>query len=335
MSSLRVWARLVGAEQAVVERVSYDAAAEAVVVRVREYARARRRCGRCGVPAPLYDRGRGVERRWRALDLGTTRAFVQAQVVRVSCRRHGPTVAAVSWARHGSGHTLAFDETVAWLATHTSKSAAAGLMRIAWRSVGAIIARVIADRERQVPDRLDELRRIGIDEVSYRKGHKYLTVVVDHDSGRLIFAAEGRKKETLAKFFDLLGPERCTRIALVSADGADWIADMVALRLPKAKLCMDPFHVVAWATDALDAVRRQVWRQARKDGQKGIAEGMARARFALWKNPEDLTSRQQAKLAHIAKTNIPLYRAYLLKEQLRAVFAPGFVRLRSLTRSWV
>jgi transposase len=244
-------------------------------------------------------------------------------------------VAAVSWARHGAGHTRAFDDTVAWLATRTSKSATAELMRVAWRTVGAIITRVVADREAEVGDRLAGLRRIGIDEISYRKGHKYLTVVVDHDTGRLVFAGEGRNKGTLGRFFDQLGPQRCAAVALVSADGADWIADMVALRLPKAQLCMDPFHVVAWATDALDAVRRQVWRDARRDGQKALADGMARARFALWKNPEDLTHRQQAKLAAIAKTNAPLYRAYLLKEQLRICFAPGGEERIELLDEWL
>ncbi|MBD4430247.1 ISL3 family transposase, partial [Xanthomonas citri pv. citri] len=91
--------------------------------------------------------------------------------------------AAVPWARHGAGHTVVFDEQVAWLATQCSKSAVTELMRIAWRTVGAIITRVWADVE-ALGDRFAGLRRIGIDEISYKKGHRYLTIVVDHDTGR-------------------------------------------------------------------------------------------------------------------------------------------------------
>ena len=178
-------------------------------------------------------------------------------------REHGPTVAAVPWARHAAGHTYAFDEQVAWLATQCSKSAITELMRIAWRTVGAIITRVWADVE-AVHDRFAGLRRIGIDEISYKRGHKYLTVVVDHDSGRLVWAAPGRDKATLERFFDALGEERCAQITHVSADGADWISAVVADRCPNAVRCADPFHVVKWATEALDEVRRQAWNAARR-----------------------------------------------------------------------
>jgi transposase len=239
-------------------------------------------------------------------------------------------VAHVPWARHGAGHTLAFDETVAWLVTQCSKTAVTELMRIAWRTVGAIIARVWADVEK-LGDRLDGLTRIGIDEISYKRGHRYLTIVVDHDSGRLLWAAPGRDRATLRGFFALLGPDRCAAISHVSADQADWIAEIVAERCPQAVQCADPFHVVKWATDALDEVRRQAWNDARRSGQtKGhgygvrVATGNARrlkgARYALWKNPDNLTDRQRDKLAWIAKTDPRLHRGYLLKEGLRYVF---------------
>jgi transposase len=170
-------------------------------------------------------------------------------------------------------------------------------------------------------DPLAGLTRIGIDEISHRKGQRYLTVVVDHVSGRLVWARPGRDKKTVEAFFDALGDDRCARIRLVSADAAGWIGDVVAARCPNAVRCMDPFHVVAWATDALDDVRRQTWNTACRAGQKAVAKELKGARYALWKNPEDLSDRQQAKLADIARTNRRLYRAYLLKEQLRQVFA--------------
>lgn len=110
-------------------------------------------------------------------------------------------------ARHDTGHTRAFDDQVAWLAVQCSKTAVTHLMRIAWRTVGAIVTRVCADID-ATHDRLAGLRRIGIDEISYKRGHKYLTVVVDHDARRLVWAAPGRDKATLEGFFDSLGEQR-------------------------------------------------------------------------------------------------------------------------------
>jgi transposase len=321
-----LWRALLGVEKTIVEDIEYDEDEQLLVahVRLRARARARSRCGRCDRRSPAYDRGEG-RRRWRALDLGTVRVAIEAAAPRVSCPVHGPTVVAVPWARHGAGHTLVFDEQVAWLATQCSKSAVTELMRIAWRTVGAIITRVWADVE-ALHDRFADLTRIGIDEISYKRGHRYLTVVVDHDSGRLVWAAPGRDKATLAVFFDALGEQRCAQITHVSADGADWISSVVTDRCPNAVRCADPFHVVRWATDALDEVRRQAWNEARgavtqrRAGRStGQAKALKGARCALWKNPENLTSRQQTKLAWIAKTDPRLHRAYLLKEGLRLV----------------
>src|SRR5205823_675428 len=115
--------------------------------------------------------------------------------------------------------------------------------------------------------------------------------------------------------------DRSAQITLVSADAAEWIAMVVAARCANAELCLDPFHIVQWSSRALDEVRREVWNAARKNGHKAAARELKRARYALWKNPQDLTARQGATLASITETNKRLYRAYLLKEQLRQVFA--------------
>jgi transposase len=166
-------------------------------------------------------------------------------------------------------------------------------------------------------------------------------VVVDHDQRRLVWAAPGRTSATVGEFFDLLGPERCALITHVSADGADFIDAIVADRCPDAVRVADPFHVVSWASEALDEVRREAWNAARKQARtepkrprgrpradtpppprpgSERAKGLEGARYALWKNPEDLTENQQTKLAWIAATDPRLYRAYLLKEGLRLVF---------------
>jgi len=228
-------------------------------------------------------------------------------------------VCAVPWARHSSRFTRAFEDQAAWLAVNTSKTAVAQLMRVAWRTVGQICERVAVEAQRDV-DLLSGLRRIGIDEISHRRGQRYLTVVVCHDSGRLVWAAAGRDRKTVEAFFDQLGEERCKQVELVSCDMAGWISGPVAQRLPDAVRCVDPFHVVMLATDALDEIRREVWNDARRAGEIAAAKDLKGARYALWKNPENLTDRQTRKLASVQKTNRRLYRAYLLKEQLRQIY---------------
>lgn len=333
MLSVNVWRAVLGVDRVtVIESVEEDEDGF-VVVGVRPRRDSKRRCGRCGARAVGYDRGEG-RRRWRTLDLGLVPCYLEGEAPRVDCPEHGPTVAQVPWARHDAGHTYAFDDQAAWLVTHTAKSTLCQLLRIAWRTVGAIIDRVVADG-RAAHDPFDGLKRIGLDEISYKKGHRYLTVAVDHDSGRLIWAAVGKSKQTLEGFFDLVGEERCKQIRLVSADAAEWIAEVVHERCENATLCTDGFHVVQWATDALDQVRREVWNHARKAGMKEHAEELKGARFSLWKNPEDLTERQQAKLAWIAKVNARLFRAYMLKEQLRAIIRLKGPQAIKMLKAWL
>jgi transposase len=329
---IRVWARLLGLQRSVVEDVTAGSEGE-VIVSVRPCWRERDRCGVCRRRCGRYDQGEG-RRRWRALDLATTFCFLEADAPRVRCRRHGVVVAAVPWARHDARFTRAFEDQVAWLACNCSKTAVAELMRVAWRSVRGIVERV-ADEARRDVDLLDGLRRIGIDEISHRKGQRYLTVVVDHHTGRLVWAAAGRDRKTVLAFFDALGEERCKQLELVSCDMASWISGPVAERCPNAVRCVDPFHVIQLATDALDQVRREVWNEARRQGNMELARDLKGARFAVWKNPENLTERQQAKLAEIQKTNGPLYRAYLLKEQLRQIYRVSAEQAEKLLEQWL
>jgi len=285
-------------------------------------------------------------------------AYLEADSPRVRCRSHGVVVAHVPWAEHAAGHTHTFDQQVAWLAVKTSKQATTELMRVAWRTVGAIISRVYARAQAQAlavsgRDGLDGLRRIGIDEISYKRNHKYVLVVVDHDTATLVWAAQGRDKATMRSFFDDLGAQRAALISHVSADGADFIAEIVAERAPQAVLCADPFHVVGWANDALSRVRIDAWNQARalaRTEPKALA-GWARrsqvrpghdrakqlkgSRFALWKNPENLSSQQQTKLEWIALSEPELHRAYQLKEALRLIFRLPIEQARPDLEAWI
>ena len=333
MLSVSVWRATLGVDaKTVVEGVDYDEEAEAIVASVRPRRATKRRCGRCGARAAGYDRGDG-RRRWRALDLGPIRCYLEAEAVRVRCPEHGVVAAQVPWAAHGARHTTGFEVLVAWLVVRMNKTAVKELLRVSWETVGAIVDRVVA-RDRARVDPFDQLVRIGIDEISYKKGHRYLMVVVDHGSGRLVWAKAGHDRATLRAFFEEVGPERCARIRLVSCDAAEWIAEETRANCPGVIVCIDPFHVAKWAGDALDVVRRSTWNDARKNGMTAEARQLKGARYALWRNPEDLSERQQAKLSWIKKANEPLYRAYLLKEQLRQILHVKHQRAIDMLTEW-
>jgi transposase len=291
----------------------------AVVVSLRPKARERDRCPHCRRRCAGYDWGEG-RRRWRALDLGTTFCFLEAEAPRVECKRHGVVVCAVPWARHDSKFTRAFEDQVCWLAVNTSKTAVSQLMRIAWPTVGWICERAMVEASAK-RDLLGGLRNLGFDEISVRKGQRYLTVVVCHDTGRLVWANPGRDRKTVEKFLDLLGSERCKQIELVSCDMAEWITGPLSERCPDAVICLDPFHVTKLATDALDQIRREVWNEARRQGQGQLARELKGARFALWKNAERLTERQ--------------YRAYLLAQQLRQIYRVPYEDAVALLEGWL
>lgn len=335
MRKSRIFAAGLGDQNMVIEDVDIEVETrqrrkeqvceEVLVFTVRPYAAAASRCSRCRARCPGYDAGDGV-RRWRTLDVGSTKAYLQAPAPRVSCREHGVVVAHVPWARPGAKCSYLFEDTCAWLAAHTALSVLTVFLRLAWRTVADIVARVVADG-RETNDLLTGLTRIGIDEIAYRKGHRYLTVIVDHDTGRLVWAAEGRNKETLEKFFDELGPERAAQLTHVSADGAEWIHTVVREKAPTAMICLDAFHVVMWGMKALDKVRVRTMAKA------GISD-----RHAMWatrKNPHDLSTEQRTSLASIAITNKTLYRAYLLKEQLREMFRVKGQHGRKLLAGWL
>jgi transposase len=173
------------------------------------------------------------------------------------------------------------------------------------------------------PGRLNGLFRIGVDEISWRKHHKYLTLVVDHDRARIVWGGPGRDAATLDRFFDELGPQRSALIEAVSLDlGPAYLKSVQADgHAPQAVVCADPFHLVKLVGDALDEVRRDLWQQLRRLPDERFARDFKGARWALLKNPEDLTDRQAEQLARIRRTRGGIWRAYEMKEQFRAIFA--------------
>jgi len=269
---------------------------------------------------------RSVDSRWRHLDLGTWRLEIRSSLRRLRCPSHGVVVEGVPFARPGAHLTRDLDDLLAWLATRMDKSAVARLARVSWRTVGRACERVVATE--LDPDRLDGLFRIGVDEISWRKHHKYLTLVVDHDRGRVIWGAKGRDAKTLDAFFDELGPQRSAQLSAVSMDlGPAFLKSVRAEgHAPQAVVCADPFHLVKLVSEALDEVRRELWNQLRRLPDDRWAKDFKGSRWALLKNPEDLTDAQAAQLARIRRSGGGIARAYEMKEQFRAILAGDLTR---------
>lgn len=271
--------RLLKVEKITIEDVYFEAqnGEEIVVIRARPLSRERNRCPLCSRKCSGYDSPNKV-RRWRSLDFGSMRVFVESFSPRVECKEHGVLVAKVPWARHSSDYTYDFETAVTWLTLHSTMQDVSEFFRIKWDTVGSITRRVQESLEKEKPNRFDNLEEIGIDETSYKKGHKYMTVIVNHKTGRLIWAKKGHGKEVLSDFFKELTAEQRANIKYVTADGARWIADTINEYCPNAERCIDPFHVVAWANDSLDEVRKAAVRQAAKDVDAGKKANRAKKR---------------------------------------------------------
>lgn len=275
------------------------------------------RCGTCaGRCRKIYDRRE--RRRWRSLDLAGMRAWLRYAPRRVDCRRCGVTTEMVPWAAHDSWFTWSFEQTTAYLAQQCSQTVVAAMMRVAWSTVGSIIRRVV---DRLAPtNALDGLTHIGIDELSYRKHHQYLTIVVDHVTGNVVWAREGRNAATLIAFFEELGSERCAKLQAVSIDMSGAYIKAVQEMVPNATLVFDRFHVQRLVQDALDELRRAQVREIADPNDRKALKG---TRWPLLMNPWNLNAIDSAKLTDLQSINRPLYRGYLLKESFAAILDRG------------
>src|SRR4051795_4070552 len=305
---------LLGLPGASVSDVAFGAEAVVVSVRLRRRRRVCAGCGQTGRWLQIHDRR---VKRWRHLDLGASRCIIESELRRLRCRTCGVRLEPVPWARPGAAHTRDFEDVVAWLAQQMAKTPIAGLLRIAWDTVGRIVERVIAERldER----RLQGLVAIGVDEISYRRHHRYLTSVLDHRAGAIVWCAAGRNSATLQRFFDELGDRKST-IRAVSIDMSGGYEKAIRDALPHAEIAFDPFHVVRVGADAVDQVRRDEWNQ---HGRSKTSHGkwVKHTRWALLKAPERQNLATLGTLGEVYARNQRLYRAFLLYHQLRLLYA--------------
>lgn len=272
-------------------------------------------------------------RTWRHLDLGGMRTLVRYELRRVECPRCGVKVEKVPWADAGSRFTRPFENQVAYLAQRCDQTEVMKQMRISWRTVGEIAGRVVERGGLTGPKRLDGLTVIAIDELGYRKHHQFITVVTDHITGQTVWGGEGKSAEAVAPFFEALGPERCTKLQAVTLDMSAAFIKAVQKYAPNAKLVFDRFHVQKLAHDALDEVRRDLVREAEDKDERKALKG---TRWPLQKNPWNLDNDDRKTLQEIRARNVPLYRAYELKESLRGILDRRQVNVaREKLTEWV
>jgi transposase len=260
---------------------------------------------------------RPVASRWRHLDFGASKVVLSANLRRLRCPEHGVLTEWAPFARYRANFTADFEDLAAFLATRTDKSTIARFLRIDWDSVGRICERVVATELDQ--DRLEGLVTIGVDEISWKKHHNYLTLVSNHGTGKIVWGRAGKDAATLDGFFAELGPRRAARIEAASMDMGPAFVRSVTDNAPDALICIDPFHVVKLVTDAFDATRRIEW-QAMREIDPERAKLFKGARWALLKNPENLSDEQAGTLRRFKRRGGAIWAAYKLKESFRAIF---------------
>ena len=261
--------------------------------------------------------------RWRVLrdlDIGRRHIEMHIQTHRVWCSTCGRVAVPITLARQYARCTRRLEAHLFQLTGDSTVKAVATRMALDWRTVKDAEVRYIRGLLRK--RKLDGITRLGIDEVSYKKGHKYLTLVTDLDGRRVIYATHGNDGKAISRFLTWFGPKRCRRIKVVVTDIHDPYVKVLRKRLPTAALVFDHFHVSKIVHDALDEIRRRLQRQLPPAGRR-ILKGQ---RYVLLRAREKLNNRQEVSLQEILDANTDLTKGYVLKEAFRNVFKATTLR---------
>lgn len=283
---------------------------EGWVAQVERLINRRLKCSQCHLEVKRT-RGRLRQRSWKDLSLRDEPFWIAYRPFRVQCPRCGLKVEKVPWAKKWARVTKALTHAVALLAKKLSFKEVAEYFRLDWKVVATIVKRVVEEglKERK----LKPLHILGIDEVSRKKGHQYLTLVYDLERNRLLWVGQDRKQETLDSFFAWLGKPKARILQTICLDmWAPYFAS-VQTHAPQASLIFDRFHVVQHLNQALDEVRRAEVRKLA--GEEKV--DLKKTRFILLKNPWNLAPKEHRRLSHLLKLNLPIVRAYYLKEEFQ------------------
>ena len=347
----RIFRTILNVNQIIVDdfKITYEirrglAKAPVLNVYVRPMKSQRERCPVCGKKRPIYDT-RPIMRCWRAPDFNGVKVLLWYCPCRVSCPEHGVHQEKLPWTiTDNYSYTRDFILLAALIAMKETRASAAIRLRTSWQTASNCVSLALKILEPDLTDRYNDLVNIGIDETSYKKGHKYITTVVNHETNTVVWMHDGHDVETLSLFFEALTQKQRENIGTVSGDAAPWIRVCMKKYIPHATFCLDKFHVSQWFVSALDEVRRTEWR-AMKDEIRTVnkalrelpedasdekaklgealkkakekASTMKNARYAICKNPDNLTPNQKLMLQHVVETDSKVTEARNLKEQLR------------------
>ena len=272
-------------------------------------------CPVCGKRGPTYDTQ--PVRSWRHLAGFGIRVIVEYAPRRVKCRNcHRVITEQMPWSMGKCHLTKPFIYQLALWARELSWEQVARLFEVDWSQVKAAVESAVEfGLERRDTDNVTLL---GIDEISRRKGHRYLTQVYEITEGRrrLLWSGEGRSKETLKAFFQYWGPERSARIKGICCDMWNPYVEVIKEYAPQATIVFDKFHIVRHLNDAVDQVRRQEADELSKKGDNLLRN----TRYIWLKNPENLTALQQIKLHQLAGQSLKTHRAYQIKRAFQAIW---------------
>lgn len=288
---------------------------DGIEVEVRPRRRSRARCSGCGRRGPTYDH-LGV-RRFAFVPLWALSVYLVYAMRRVNCRRCGVTVELVPWGEGKRHLTRAYAVFLARWARRLSWKEVASIFQTSWETVYRSVAWVV---EYGLTHRsLEGVTAIGVDEVQFQKGHRYLTVVYQIDAGcrRLLWVGRDRTAKTLLRFFRMMGRERTALLRFVCSDMWKPYLRVIAKKARQALHILDRYHIVARLNKALDEVRAAEAKELAREGYRPV---LRHSRWCFLKNPENLTARQRVKLRDLLRYDLRSVRAYLLKESFQLLW---------------
>lgn len=289
------------------------------------------RCSACG-SAQVQSRGQ-VERHFRTLPVGDRPTVVILPIPRVECQACGVVrQVKVSFADPRRSYTKSFERYVLELCRRMTIRDVALHLGVSWDVIKDIQKRDLSHR--YAKPKLKHLRRIAIDEIAVAKGHRYLTVVMDLESGAVVFVGDGKGADALKPFWKRLRPSGA-KIEAVAMDMSAAYRSAVSTHLPKAKIVFDRFHVVKLFNEKLSNLRRALYREATDVMQKDVLKG---TRWLLLKNPENLDAKKDEKqrLEEALALNKPLATAYYMKDELRRLWEqPGKQFATTFLDGWI
>lgn len=283
-------------------------------VRVEPRKNSKAVCSICGAQAPIYDHER-KDRVFSFVPLWNIQVFLIYRMRRVSCPQCGVRVESIPWAEGKERTTKPFQLFLAKWARKLSWKETAISFQTSWDTVFQAVKTVVAYGLQHRS--LEGISALGIDEIQYAKGHKYLTLVYQIDEGakRLLFVGEERKSETLSGLLGQLGKDRLEKIKVVCTDMWKGYLSVIASMLPNALNVLDRFHIVQHLNKCVDKIRATEVRDGIRNGYD--VDALKKTKYCLLKIPENLTDTQSTKLKNVLKYDFKSVRAYLLKESFR------------------